>query len=161
MKGLTMEIGEKIENDFKEVLKKRDKIFISTLRMLKSAIHNKEIEKRGEALQEAELIRIVAKQVQQHKDSIEQFKKGKRQDLVEKETKELEILKRYLPEQLSADEITNVIKKIVKETGAKDKSDFGKVMKLAMAEFKGRADGKLVTQIAKANLGQNTKETND
>ncbi len=156
-----MEIGEKIENDFKEVLKKRDKIFISTLRMLKSAIHNKEIEKRGEALQEAELIRIVAKQVQQHKDSIEQFKKGKRQDLVEKETKELEILKRYLPEQLSADEITNVIKKIVKETGAKDKSDFGKVMKLAMAEFKGRADGKLVTQIAKANLGQNTKETND
>lgn len=161
MKGLTMEIGEKIESDFKEVLKKRDKIFISTLRMLKSAIHNKEIEKRGEALQEAELIRIVAKQVQQHKDSIEQFKKGKRQDLVEKETKELEILKRYLPEQLSADEITNVIKKIVKETGAKDKSDFGKVMKLAMAEFKGRADGKLVTQIAKANLGQNTKETND
>ena len=156
-----MEIGEKIENDFKEVLKKRDKIFISTLRMLKSAIHNKEIEKRGEALQEAELIRIVAKQVQQHKDSIEQFKKGKRQDLVEKETKELEILKRYLPEQLSADEITNVIKKIVKETGAKDKSDFGKVMKLAMAEFKGRADGKLVTQIAKANLGQNTEETND
>ena len=156
-----MEIGEKIENDFKEVLKKRDKITISTLRMLKSAIHNKEIEKRGEALQEAELIRIVAKQVQQHKDSIEQFKKGKRQDLVEKETKELEILKRYLPEQLSADEITNVIKKIVKETGAKDKSDFGKVMKLAMAEFKGRADGKLVTQIAKANLGQNTKETND
>ena len=156
-----MEISEKIENDFKEVLKKRDKIFISTLRMLKSAIHNKEIEKKGEALQEAELIRIVAKQVQQHKDSIEQFKKGKRQDLVEKETKELEILKRYLPEQLSADEITNVIKKIVKETGAKDKSDFGKVMKLAMAEFKGRADGKLVTQIAKANLGQNTKETND
>ena len=156
-----MEIGEKIEKDFKEALKKRDKIFISTLRMLKSAIHNKEIEKRGEALQEAELIRIVAKQVQQHKDSIEQFKKGKRQDLVEKETKELEILKRYLPEQLSADEITNVIKKIVKETGAKDKSDFGKVMKLAMAEFKGRADGKLVTQIAKANLGQNTKETDD
>lgn len=156
-----MEIGEKIENDFKEVLKKRDKIFISTLRMLKSAIHNKEIEKRGEALQEAELIRIVAKQVQQHKDSIEQFKKGKRQDLVEKETKELEILKRYLPEQLSADEIINVIKKIVKETGAKDKSDFGKVMKLAMAEFKGRADGKLVTQIAKTFLSQNTKETND
>lgn len=156
-----MEIREKIEKDFKEALKKRDGILVSTLRMLKSAMHNREIEKKGEKLQDAEVVKIVAKQVQQHKDSIEQFKKGKRQDLVIKETKELEILKRYLPEQLSADEVTNVIKRIIKETGAKDKSDLGRVMKLAMAEFKGKAEGKLVSQIVSAKLSQGLKETND
>ncbi|GAH87126.1 unnamed protein product, partial [marine sediment metagenome] len=89
-----MEMREKIEDDFKQALKKRDKIAISTLRMLKAAIQNKEIEKKGEKLQDGEVIKIIAKQVQQHQDSIEQFTKGQRQELVEKETRELEILKK-------------------------------------------------------------------
>jgi len=147
-----MEIKEKIENDFKEALKKRDKVAVSTLRMLKSAIHNKEIEKRGEKLQNGEVLKIVSKQVQQHRDSIEQFTKGKRQDLVEKEIKELQILKIYLPRQLSSQEIANVVKRIIEEVGAKEKSDFGKVMKLVMPELKGKADGKVVSQTVLAHL---------
>ncbi len=148
-----MQIREKIEDDFKQALKKRDKITISTLRMLKAAIQNKEIEKKGEKLQDGEVIKIIAKQVQQHQDSIEQFTKGKRQELVEKETRELEILKKYLPEQLSPEEIADVVKRIITETGAKGKPDFGKVMKLAMTELGGKADGKLVGQIASTQLG--------
>ena len=147
-----MEIKEKIEGDFKQALKKRDKVVISTLRMLKAAIHNKEIEKRGEKLQDTDIIKIITKQVQQHRDSIEQFAKGQREELVEKETKELEILKKYLPEQLSEEEIANVVKRIIKEAGAKEKSDFGRVMKLAMAELGGKANGKLVSQIASRQL---------
>jgi len=148
-----MEMREKIEDDFKQALKKRDKITISTLRMLKAAIQNKEIEKKGEKLQDGEVIKIIDRQVQEHQDSIEQFTKGKRQELVEKETGELEILKKYLPEQLSPQEIANVVKRVITETGAKGRSDFGKVMKLAMAEFGGKADGKLVSQIALTQLG--------
>jgi len=147
-----MELKEKVENDFKTALKSKDAITVSTLRMLKAAMHNKEIEKKGEKIQDAEILKIVSRQVQQHKDSIEGFKKGKRQDLVEKETKELEILKNYLPEQLSEEEIANVIKKVIADIGAKDKSDLGKVMKAAMAELKGRADGKLVNQIVSGQL---------
>jgi len=148
-----MEMREKIEGDFKQALKKRDKIIISTLRMLKAAIQNKEIEKKGEKLQDGEVIKIIARQVQQHQDSIEQFKKGKRQELVEKEAGELEILKKYLPEQLSPEEIAGVVKRVITETGAKGRPDLGKVMKLAMAELGGKADGKLVSQIASAQLG--------
>ena len=148
-----MQIREKIEGDFKQALKKRDKITISTLRMLKAAIQNKEIEKKGEKLQDGEVIKIIARQVQQHQESIEQFKKGKRQELVEKEAGELEILNKYLPEQLSPEEIAGVVKRVITETGAKGRPDLGKVMKLAMAELGGKADGKLVSQIASAQLG--------
>jgi len=148
-----MEIKEKIENDFKEALKKREAIVVSTLRMLKSAIHNKEIEKRSQRLQEAEVIKVIAKQAQQRKDSIEQFAKAKRQELVEKETKELGILKSYLPQQLKEEEIVNLVKGIIKEVGAKGKADFGRVMKLAMVEAAGKAEGKLVSQIVSQQLG--------
>ncbi len=146
------EIRGKIESDFKSALKRGDKTAVSTLRMLKSAIHNKEIEKRGQELQDGEVLKIVGKQVQQHQESIEQFTKGKRQELVDKETKELEILKNYLPRQLSSEEITNIVKKTIIEVGAKEKSDFGKVMKPVMTELAGKADGKLVGQIVLAQL---------
>lgn len=148
-----MEIKEKIEKDVKKALKKRETIVVSTLRMLKSAIHNKEIEKRGERLQEAEVIKVIAKQAEQRKDSIEQFAKAKRQELVEKETKELEILKSYLPQQLKEEEIVNLVKGVIKEMGAKGKADFGRVMKSAMVEVAGKAEGKLVSQIVSQQLG--------
>ena len=150
-----MEIKEKIEQDFKQALKAKDRIAVSTLRMLKSALHNKEIEKQGEKLTEGEVVKVIAKQVQQHRDSIEQFAKGKRQDLVEKETQELQVLKTYLPEQLSPEKIKDMVQRIITESTAKDKSDFGRVMKLVMAEIKGRADGKLVSQMVSAELNQN------
>ncbi len=148
-----MEIRQRLENDFKEALKNKDKVTISTLRMLKAALHNKEIEKKGERLKEAEVIKAITKQVQQHKDSIVQFTKGKREDLVKKETKELEILEKYLPEQLSQEQIIVVVKKVIADLGAKDRSDFGKVMKSAMASLGGKADGKVVSQVVSSQLG--------
>ncbi len=148
-----MEIRQRLENDFKEALKNRDKVVLSTLRMLKAALHNKEIEKKGERLKGTEVIKAIAKQVQQHKDSIEQFTKGKREDLVKKEAKELEILEKYLPEQLSQEEIIAVVKKVIAEVGAKDKSDFGRVMKPVMASLGGKADGKVVSQVVSSQLG--------
>ena len=153
-----MQIGERIERDFKDALKRRDGIAISTFRMLKSAMHNKEIEKKAKTLKDAEVIKIIKKQVQQHQDSIAQFKKGKREELAEKETKELEILQKYLPKQLSPEEITDIAKKIIADTGAKEKSDFGKVMKLVMAELAGKADGKLVSQVVLHQLNPSGKK---
>ena len=147
-----MQLLERIENDFKQALKEKDKLTVSILRMVKSAIHNKEIEKKSAALTEAEVAKVLTRQVQQHRDSIELFKKGNRPELVEKETKELEILKRYLPKQLSPQEITSVIETIIIQEGAKGKSDFPQVMKLAMSQLQGKADGKLVSQIVSEKL---------
>lgn len=147
-----MAIIDRIEEDFRQALKKRDEITVSTLRMLKSAVHNKEIEKKGEKLKDAEVVRIVARQLEQRRDSIEQFKKGNRPELAEKEAREMEVLKKYMPQQLSEDEIVNIVKRIIAETKAKDRSDLGKVMKLAMAELQGRAEGKLVNQIVLTQL---------
>lgn len=148
-----MEIRQRLESDFKEALKNKDKVAISTLRMLKAALHNREIEKKGEELKEPEVIKAITKQVQQHKDSIEQFAKGKREDLVKKETKELEILEKYLPKQLSQEQIIAVVKKVIAEVGAKDRSDFGKVMKSVMVSLSGKADGKVVSQAVSSQLG--------
>lgn len=147
-----MKILEKIESDFKQALKKRDTIAISTLRMLKADLHNKEIENKGKQLDDGQVCKVVARQVKQHRESIEQFKKGKREELAEKETQELAILKKYLPEQLSPEEITNVVKRIIQKAGASSPQDFGKVMKMAILEFKGKADGKLVSQIVSDQL---------
>ena len=147
-----MSIQEKIEADFQESLKKQDKIAISTFRMLKSALHNKEIEAKVTKLDDAQVVKIINKQVQQHQDSIEQFSKGNRPELVKKETQELEILKKYLPKQLSEAEVTKAVEKIITELGAKDKRDFGKVMKAVMNELKGKTDGKLASQIVAAKL---------
>lgn len=152
-----MSLKERIENDFKDSLKKKDEIAVSALRMLKAAIQNKEIEKRGAKLQEAEVISIIVKQIQQHHDSIEQFTKGKRDDLVKRETIELEILKNYVPKQLSEEEIITVVKKIISEEKADGRPDFGKVMKAAMFQLSGKADGKLVSEIVKRLLNPDEK----
>ena len=147
-----MEIREKIENDFKQALKNKDQVVVSTLRMLKAAIYNKQIEKKGEQLETAEVVKIIAKQLQQHQESIEQFKKGNRADLVEKETKELEVLKVYMPAQLSAEQVAEVVKKVIADSGVKDQKGFGQVMKLVMAELKGKAGGKLISQTVNQQL---------
>ena len=147
-----MGILEKIDLDLKDALKKRDELTVSTLRLLKSAIHNREIEQKGKQLKGEEVIKLVKKQVQQRQDSVEQFKKGNRPELAEKENMELAILKKYLPEQLSAEAVTEIVKKVIAREGAEGKKDFGKVMKLAMAEIKGRADGKLINQIVSRQL---------
>ena len=150
-----MEKLEKIiTEDLRASIKNRDAIRTSTLRMIIASMQNLSIEKRTEALEDSEVLRLLAKQTKQHQDSIESFKKGGREDLVEKETRELEILRSYLPEQLSEKEIEGTIKRIISETGAGSKADFGKIMKLGMEELKGRTDGRVVSSIVQRLLSE-------
>lgn len=143
---------KKIEKEFKKALKGREKQRISTLRMLRAAIKNKEIEKRPDDLDENDILGVITKMIRQHKESIEEFKKGDREDLVEKEEKELKILKEFLPEQLSEEEIRKKVKETIEEVDATGMEDMGKVMGKLMSELKGKADGKLINEIATNEL---------
>jgi len=145
-------LEKRIAGDLKGSIKNKDVIRTSTLRMITASMQNLAIEKKGEALDDADILKIIAKQVKQHQDSIESFKKGKRDDLVEKETKELEILKSYLPEQLDEKDVEEIVKNVISQTGASSKSEFGNVMKLSMQELKGRADGKTVSSVVQRLL---------
>ncbi len=148
-----MSLEERIENEVKAALKQRDKIKVSTLRMLKADIINTKLDQNKKALKDEEIVKIIQRQVKQHKDSIEQFEKGKRPDLVEKEKKELDILLSYMPEQLSEEELKKIIADTIKELEATGKGEMGKVMKSVMERVKGRADGKKVSQIVSSLLG--------
>ena len=152
-------LEEKINNNLKEAMKSKDSIRVSCLRMIIADIKNASIAKQEE-LKDEDIIGVLQKQVKQHKDSIEGFKKGDRQDLVDKESKELEIIRTYLPEELKPEEIASIVKEAIKETGAKDKKDMGKVMGAVMPKVKGRADGKLVQKevIGQLTKGQDKKQ---
>ncbi len=147
-----MGVKEKIMADLKEAMKSKDMDKVSTLRLLLSEIKNKEIDKRGE-LTDEEIYAVIQKSVKQRKESIEQYRSGGREDLVEKEQKELEILEKYLPEQLSEDELERIIDEAIKETEATTLKDLGKVMRVVMPKVKGRADGKLVNEMVRKKLG--------
>lgn len=142
---------EKIEADFKVALKTKDQIRLSTLRMLKASIHNKEVELRRN-LSEAEITRVINAQIKQRKESIECFEQAGRADLVKKEGAELEVLSAYLPVQFSPAELEEEVKKIISEAGATSIKDLGRVMKAAMPKLEGKADGKFVTEIVKKYL---------
>ena len=138
---------EKIEADLKDAMKAKDEVKLGTLRMLKAAIKNKEIEKKIKALPETDLLEVLQKQVKQRKDSIADFQKANRQDLVNKETSEIKILQQYLPKPFSESELKALIQKAIQTVGAKTKADSGKVMKEVMPQVTGKADGKQVNQI--------------
>ncbi len=141
----------KIEGDLKEAMKARNELKLSTLRMLKSAIKNKEIDKK-QPLSDNEILDILQKQVKQRRDSIAEFQKAGRQELVDKETAEIVILELYLPKQLSEPELKAIVQKAIQTTGAKSKADMGKLMKEIMPQVTGRADGKQVNQIVSSLL---------
>ncbi|MFH1406793.1 MAG: GatB/YqeY domain-containing protein [Candidatus Omnitrophota bacterium] len=147
-----MTLQETIDNDLREALRARDDIKVSTLRMLKAAFNNIQIDKRKDKLDDAEVIDAIAKDIKKHRDSIESFQKGNRQDLVEKEQKELAVLEGYMPPQLSQEEIIAIVKEAIADTGASSKADMGKVMKLVMEKTRGRADGKLVSETVSSQL---------
>jgi hypothetical protein len=147
-------LEEKIFNDYKQALKNKETLRVSTLSFLRASISNALIEKRKKDLDDSEVIGLIKKQVKQRQDSIEQFKKGNRQDLADKETAELEILKSYLPTQLSEDEIKKIIEELIVATGAQGPKDMGKVMKGLMAQTAGQADGKLVSELVKERLSR-------
>ncbi|MBT8490802.1 MAG: GatB/YqeY domain-containing protein [Deltaproteobacteria bacterium] len=142
---------KKIEAGMVTAAKGKDKIRLSALRLMKSALHNKEIDARRE-LNEEEALQVLSSMVKQRKDSIEQFTKGGRMDLVEKEEKELQVIQEFMPEQMSEEDIEAVIVKAIEEVGATSPRDMGKVMKALMPIVTGKADGKLVSQKVKEKL---------
>lgn len=147
-------LEEKILDDFKKAMKDKDAIKASTLSFLRAALKNAAIDKRKEALEDAEVTAVIKKQIKQRQDSIEKFKAGNRRDLAEKEAKELEILKSYLPEQVSEGQIKEAIEEAIKKTGASTIQDIGKVMKELLARFAGRTDNKLVSELVRERLAR-------
>ncbi len=133
-------------------MKQGEKLRLSTLRLLLAAVKNKEIEMKKE-LSDGEIQSVVATLLRQSKDSIEQFKKGGRDDLAEKEEKEAGILQAFMPAQLSAEEIRALVTGKIDEVGAEGMGDMGRVMKVVMPEIKGRSDGGTVKDIVKDLLG--------
>ncbi|KEI00966.1 GatB/YqeY domain-containing protein [Clostridium botulinum] len=146
-----MSLKEKLQQDWKVAMKNRDKFRSSTLSMAKAAIL--QVEKTdNRVLDDEEIIGILSKEVKSRRDALVDFENGNRQDLVDEAKSEIEILLEYLPKQLTEDEIAEIVRQIICETGASSAKDMGKVMSAAMVKLKGRADGKLVSSIVKQNL---------
>jgi len=154
-------LKEKIQSDLIEAQKAKDELRVSTLRLLLSAIKNFAIAKESTSYNptDEEVAGIIQKEIKQRKESIEQFRAGSRDDLVEKETKELKILQNYLPEQLSEDEVRVIVNESIKEVGASSSADLGKVMSVVMPKVKGKADGSLVSHLVNQIL--KGKQSND
>ena len=147
-----MALIDDISRGITEAMKSRDQAVLGTLRMLKSALINKEIEK-GRALDDGESLQVVSMLVKQRRDSIEQFTRGGRTDLADKEAREILILERFLPPSASPEAIAQAVAAAIASTGATSARDFGKVMKAAMAGLAGASvDGKLVSEAVKAAL---------
>ena len=148
-----MDINVKINEEMVAAAKAKDKIRLSAIRMLKTAVHNKEIDLMR-PLNETETLQVLSAIVKQRKDSIEQFAKGGRNDLVEKETAELKVVQEFMPAQMSEEEVEAIIKKAIAEVQALSVKDMGKVMKVLMPQLTGLADGKMVGDKVKALLSQ-------
>ena len=146
-----MGLKERLINDMKEAMKSKDRVKLSTIRMINSLIKNAEIEKRGE-LSDEEIVSLLMKYAKQRRESIEMYEKGGRRNLVEKEKQELSIVESYLPEQMGEDEVREIVREAVEKTGARSVKDIGSVMKYVMPKVKGRVDGSTVNRIAKEML---------
>lgn len=164
-----MTLKEKIQSDLKEALKNKREIQLSTLRLLSNSIFNKEKEKRYKLsiektglkekeleeksnLTEEEIAGVVLTEIKKRKDAIIEFEKGKRLDLVNKETKEMETLKQYLPDQMSEEAVRKTVTEVIEKLGAIEMKDMGKVMAALMPKIKGKAEGSEVSRIVKELL---------
>jgi len=147
-----MSLKEKLLSDMKGAMKSRDALLLNTIRSLISEIKNQEIDKKKE-LDDETIVSIVASQIKKRKESIALFDKGNRGDLSAKEQQEIEILEKYLPEQVSTDELRKRVREVVDELAAKSPGDLGKVMKKLIPEFQGRADNKLIKDLVSESLG--------
>ena len=148
-----MTLNDQVGADIAAAMKARDTSRLSALRMLKAAVMNKSVEK-GRDLDDGEVLQVVASLVKQRRDSIEQFSKAGRTDLVEKETGELAVLQAYLPPSATPEEIDAAVAEAIRETGATSPKDMGKVMKAVMPKLAGKnADGKAVNEAVRRTLG--------
>ena len=142
---------DQIQNDMKTALKNGEKIKANTLRLLISKLRNKAIEV-GSSLDEKQILQVIQKTAKQHKESIRMYKDGNREDLVEQEQAELDIVEKYLPSMMSEEEVNIVVESIIQETGATTMADFGKVMPQVMKKGAGKIDGSIAQSILKSKL---------
>jgi len=149
-----MSISEQIQKDMTDAMKARDERRLSTLRLVRTALKNKEIDKRA-PLDDKEALAVLSTMIKQRKDSIEQFARGGRQDLVDKEAAEVALIETYMPKAVGEDEITTSVRSVIAEMGSPTMKDMGTVMKNVMAKFAGaRVDGKVVSETVKRELGK-------
>jgi uncharacterized protein YqeY len=149
-----MGISEQIQKDMVEAMRSRDELRLSTLRMVKAALQNKKIEKRAE-LDEKEAQQVLGTLIKQRRDSIEQFTKGGRQELADKEAAEIKLIENYLPKAMGEEQIAEVVKATIAEMGSPTMKDMGTVMKNVMAKLQAtgaRVDGKVVSELVKKHL---------
>jgi uncharacterized protein YqeY len=147
------DLKKKISDDIRQAMKSGDTVRRTTLRLLLAAINNAEIAKKA-PLEDADILGLIAKEVKNRQESIDAFKQGNRPDLVEKEEAEQTILKAYLPQQLSRDEVVTAAKEVIAAVGAAGPGDKGKVMKELIPKLKGRADGKEINEVVTELLSQ-------
>lgn len=151
-------LEEKIFQDYKQALKSKDKIKVSALSFLRSHLINQAKALKKESLEDKEAIGEIKRMVKKQQDSIEQFKKGNRQDLADKEQAELDMLKAYLPAGLSEEEIKKIIDEVIAQLQAEGAKDIGRVIKEVIARTESRADGRSVSDLVKQKLSQAKKE---
>jgi len=152
-----MSLAQQINQDFLTAYKAKQDSIVSTLRMLKSALTNKEIEQKipkEQGLTDDEVMAIIKTEIKKRKDSVLAYGQASRQDLVDQENQEIVILEKYLPEPMSEAQVQAVVLTVIAQTGAKSPADFGKVMGAVMTQTKNQADGQLVSKIVKAELGK-------
>lgn len=146
-----MSLRERLNEELKASMKSKDELKLSVIRMVRSSIKNREIDQQHE-LDDREIIEIISTLCKQRRESIRLFKEANRQDLVDKEEKELALLLEFLPQQLSRAELEELVKKTIAECGAQGPKDMGRVMKALQPGVAGRADGKLVSEVVKEQL---------
>ena len=146
-----MSLKQKLQEDLKSSMKNKDAIKKSVITLIRSSIKEYEVDDRVE-LQDDEIVDLIAKQLKQTRDSREEFAKAGRDDLVSKAEAEIEVLKEYLPQQLSEEELNEIVISTISEVGATSMKDMKKIMTSIMPKVKGRADGKLINELVKKNL---------
>ncbi|MEE9121631.1 MAG: GatB/YqeY domain-containing protein [Syntrophobacteria bacterium] len=146
-----MSLQEQISAALKDAMRARDEVKMATLRLVLTAIKEREKEARS-LLEDQEVISVITSQIKQRRESIEQYRKADREDLAQTEESELQILQGYMPEQVSEEEISNTLDEIIAEVGAVSMKDMGKVMKAAMAKLAGKADGQAINAMVKTKL---------
>lgn len=150
-----MSLKDTINNDIKNAMLNKESRRLETLRMVKAKLLEKEVEKRvtPEGMTEEDEMQVLLSSAKMRKEAIEEFDKAGRKDLADKERDELEIIQRYLPKQMTREEISNLVGELASKLGVQGPKDFGKLMGAAMKELRGKADGKIVQDIVKAKLG--------
>ena len=149
---MEVNLKEKLNEDLKQAMRSGDTVRRSVIRLILSAVKNAEIAKRG-ALDNSGILGVMSKEARQREESIEAFKKGNRQDLVDNEAAELAVIKEYLPRQMARDEIVAAARRIIGEVGAQGPRDKGKVMPRLVGELKGKADGREINEVVSELLG--------